>query len=207
MRWNDEAVALLRLHYPDMPMPELSALLGRHARVIYSKAYALELKRSAEYMASPAACRLRRGDNVGAANQFKKGNRSWNHGQSGYYAGGRSADTQFSKGTRPHNWRPVGFERVTFEGYLYRKVRDTGVSKNDWQAVHTLLWIEHHGPLPEGLLVVFKDGNKNNIVIDNLELVSRAQLMARNTIHQYPPELADLMRVIGKVKRAVKKHE
>ena len=90
--WSEDEEQLLTQLYPDTPMPELVTRLGRDDRAIYSKSRALGLRRSPEYLASEHACRLRKGDNVGAEHRFRPGMASWNKGKKGWQAGGRSAD-------------------------------------------------------------------------------------------------------------------
>lgn len=43
--------------------------------------------------------------------------------------------------------------------------------------------------------------------IDNLELITRAERMRRNSIHRYPPELKSAIRVISKLKRTIQEVE
>lgn len=93
------------------------------------------------------------------------------------------------------------------DGYLQRKISDTGYPPRDWKGIHILLWEEHFGPIPTGHCVCFKDNNKQNVVIDNLELITRAERMRRNSIHRYPPELKSAIRVISKLKRTIQEVE
>jgi hypothetical protein len=183
-------------------MPELVKTLRRPEHSIYGKAHALGLKRSDAYLASEHACRLRRENNPGVGSRFRKGETSWNKGIS-YVAGGRSAETRFSPGTMPHNHVPVGTERVTDDGIRQRKVRDDGPAYRRWKSVHAITWEQAYGPIPPGHLVVFRDRNPKHIELDNLELVSRAENMRRNTIHRYPPELKSTIRQLAKLKRAI----
>ncbi|MDF5811770.1 Uncharacterised protein [Pseudomonas aeruginosa] len=125
----------------------------------------------------------------------------------GLPARGRSSETQFKKGQKPHTWLPVGSTRVSADGYLQRKISDTGYPPRDWKSIHILLWEEHVGPIPTGHCVCFKDNNKQNVVIDNLELITRAERMRRNSIHRYPPELKSAIRVISKLKRTIQEVE
>jgi hypothetical protein len=197
----NEERALIDL-YPDTPMPRLIERFKRDERAIYSKASSMGLARSAEYMASEHACRLRKGDNVGAEFRFRPGQTPWNKGMAGLQFEG-SKPTQFKKGNRPHTWAPIGTEQIR-DGYLWRKITDNG-GRHDWRQVHVMLWEEHHGPLPTGLILVFRDRNKTNIQIDNLELITRAENCRRNSIHRYPPELKEVIRLQKKVERAIRK--
>ena len=207
--WSDDQTRLLMQLYPNTPMPELVARLGRDDRAIYSKARALGLRRSPEYLASEHACRLRKGDNVGAEYRFRPGMASWNKGKKGWQAGGRSAETRFKPGTingsAAERLKPVGFERVTDDGILQRKIRADGPPHRRWQSVHEIIWEEHNGPRPAGHLVVFRDGNRRNFSPDNLELITRAENCRRNSIHRYPPELKEVIRLQKKLERAIRK--
>lgn len=115
----------------------------------------------------------------GRTGRFSKGLIPWNKGIKGLSFPGMKA-TQFKPGNKPSNWRPLGSERVSKDGYIEVKVADGRLNKN-WKAKHILLWEEHHGrTVPPGYAVIFGDGDKRNFDIDNLLLVSRAQLARMN---------------------------
>lgn len=198
--WTEADIALLIEKYADTPTAALAQALGRRLRCVYSKARYLALHKSEGYMASEQACRLRRGDNVGAAFRFKKGNVPANKGIKGISHEGSRA-TQFKPGQKTHTWKPIGSERLNTDGYLRRKVTETGYSRRDWQAVHVLTWIEHHGAVPAGHVVAFRDGNKQHIAIENLELLTQRENMARNTIARYSPEMRGAMKLLKKARR------
>jgi hypothetical protein len=200
--WAGSDVEKLRALYPDTPMPQLVEVFKRPEYSIYNKAHALGLKRSAAYLASEHACRLRREGNPGIGSRFQKGQTSWNKGVS-YTAGGRSPETRFAPGTMPHNHVPVGTERITCDGIRQRKTHDDGPAHRRWKSVHMIMWEEAHGELPPGHIVVFRDRNTTNIQIENLELITRAENMRRNTIHRYPPELKLTIRQLGRLKKAI----
>lgn len=135
---------------------------------------------------------------------LKGSQEAWNKGlinSTGYHP--NTVKNQFPKGHLPHNHKPIGSERVDSEGYTYRKIADTRNKKNDWRMVHVLLWEQHNGAISDNHVVIFKDGNKKNIGIDNLELISRSELMRRNTIHRYPPELKEVIRLNNKLRKAI----
>lgn len=196
-RWSPDEIAFMQRAYPDIDSANIAQQLGRTLSQVYQQARVLGLSKSAAYLASPAACRLRRDDQIGAATRFQPGFTPWNKGTH-YAAGGRSAETRFKPGQKPHTWHPIGTERLTKEGYLQRKMTDTGVTRRDFVAVHHLLWIEHHGPIPKGHAVCFRDGDKTHIVIDNLELVSRRELMLRNSVQRFGKEIANLVQLRGR---------
>lgn len=202
--WSPEQDAELVRRYPHEHTADIARDVGHPVRSCYNRAHHFGLKKTPEYLASPDAhrCDGRKGMNT----RFQPGQASWNKGKS-YQAGGRSVETHFQKGQKPHTWRPVGTERVTEDGYLQRKVSDTGNTVHDYVEVHRLVWQEHHGPIPPGHVVVFRDRNRTNCAIENLELISRAELARRNSIHRLPPELKEMSRLLGSITREINKQE
>lgn len=134
--------------------------------------------------------------------RFKQGGVPWNKGMT-YRPGGRAAETQFKPGNRPQTWVPIGTERLDKDGMLWRKVADTRSKKRDWICVHVALWESVHGPRPKGRAIVFRDGNKAHIAIENLECIDRAELMRRNTVHRLPKELARAVQLLGALNRQI----
>lgn len=71
---------------------------------------------------------------------------------------------------------PVGTERLSSDGYIIVKYREDPIvptSKDNWKLKHVLVWEEHNGPLPDGHMVFFADGNKRNFDAENLVAVPR----------------------------------
>lgn len=208
--WTPAEVERLTALYADTKTLEIAEQLGIDLWKVYAKANSLGLKKSEAYLASPDACRLRRGDNIGASARFQKGDPAWNKGIK-FDSGGRSHETRFKPGHRGGKaaelYQPIGTERISKDGYLQRKTNDDMPLQKRWRGVHIIVWEEANGPLPAGHAVTFKDGNKKNTALDNLELLSRAQLMARNTIHNYPKEIAELVQIRGQITRQINRRE
>lgn len=202
--WSPVEVEFLREVYPHYATSLIAAAYGKSINRINAKASQLGLKKTAVYLASPDACRLRRGDNVGARYRFPKGHVPANKGlrRPGWTAG-RMAETQFKKGQKPHTWRPIGTEVVNVDGYLVRKMSDTGYPPRDWVPVHRLLWTKRRGPIPAGHKIVFKNGNKADIRVGNLELVTDAEMMRRNTVHNLPKPLVRVIQLRGVLNRKI----
>jgi hypothetical protein len=106
--------------------------------------------------------------------QFKKGMTPWNKGKKGINIGGKA--TQFKKGHVPKQYRPVGSERINVDGYAEVKVADP----KKWKMKHVVIWEAAHGPIPKGHVVIFADGNQQNVILENLLLVSRRELAVMN---------------------------
>lgn len=109
--------------------------------------------------------------------QFRKGCTPWNKGKKGVCTGGKA--TQFKKGHKPHNWVPIGSERITKDGYIQVKIQE-GKFQHNWRAKHVLVWEATNGPVPKSHAVIFGDGNNRNFDPGNLLLVSRKQLARLN---------------------------
>lgn len=203
--WTPKQDAVLAYLYPDNRTVDILAFLpGKTKSGLYYRANKLGLKKSPGLVARLAAEAMNNPNHGGRYSQFKKGQESWNKGKP-FIAGGRSTDTQFKKGRRPHTWNPIGHERVSKDGYLERKMTDTGITRNDYVAVHRLVWVEAGNAIPPGHIVVFKDGNKANISVSNLECISRQEGMRRNTYHQYGPEVSKLVQLRGAITRQINK--
>ena len=110
---------------------------------------------------------------TGTGGHFRKGSIPWNKGLKGYMGANK---TSFKKGTIPPNYKPVGTERIVKDGYIEVKVEDP----NKWELKHRIVYKEHHGNIPDGYNVIFADRDKRNFDIDNLILVSKAQMLVLN---------------------------
>lgn len=209
-RWSEDEIALLPDYYPIVPTDVLAILLERKRNAVHAKANGLGIKKSEEFLNSPLSGRTGF-DDRGRAGRFCKGSTPANKGVKGWQAGGRSRETQFKpgslNGSAAKRYKPVGTERISREGYLERKFKDDGPPQSRWRAVHLLLWEEHNGPLPKGHAIAFRNGDKSDIRLENLELVSRAEMMRRNTLHRYPEEITSAIRAKGVLTRRINKLE
>lgn len=139
------------------------------------------------------------------ASQFKKGNISFNKGkkQEEYMTAEgieNSRKTSFKKGNIPENYKPVGSERLTIDGFLMVKIAEP----RTWKLKNRYLYEKHHNVvLKKTELIRFKDGNKYNFNIDNLEKVSLQENMLLNSKHQIPKEIVKTIVLINKIKKTI----
>lgn len=126
---------------------------------------------------------------------FEPGNAPWNTGTKG--ATGRNK-TSFGNGNVPPNVKPIGSERIGKDGYVEIKVAEinpyTGYWGR-WRQKHVYLWEKMHGPVPDGMVVFFRDGDNNNFDLGNLGSISRTELLVMN-LHGYAQTPAELKPVI-----------
>lgn len=204
--WTAERKAQLVELYRSHSAMECAQLMGLGYKQVAYAAKRFALRKTRKWIAERCAANYAKSNNPGLrAAQFKKGQQPWNTGLH-FVAGGRSAETRFKKGSRPHTWQPIGATRERKDGYLQRKVSDTGYTPRDYVSIHHLVWRMHgRGVVPKGYALCFIDGNNRNFDINNLELVARADLMKRNTVHRFGPEIASAYQLIGAIKRKTSK--
>lgn len=87
--------------------------------------------------------------------------------------------TMFQKGHAPANKKPVGEYTHTTDGYLIQKVQEKGTKRQRFKYIHRDVWEKHHGAIPEGKLVTFLDGNRDNCRVDNLVLINNNVAIAK----------------------------
>lgn len=137
--------------------------------------------------------------NNGLTGRFEKGHIPQNKGKKGQCASG-CEKTWFAPGHTPVNHRPIGSERISKDGYVEVKVAEP----NKWRLKHRVVWEEAHGTVPNGKIIVFKDGDKTNTEIDNLMLLSRGQhaVMNHTGLYKYSGDLKDTAVMIVDIKIA-----
>jgi hypothetical protein len=201
-RWTDNELSIIRARYPSEPTHRIAADMGRTPSQVYQQAHKLGLRKSAEYLASPAAQRVNSTNNRGGATRFKPGHATWNKGKE-HRPPGRSAEWQFKPGSTPPNRHPVGHIRMNADGYLDIK---TAPGMRKWVALSRWNWRQAHGEYPpKGSTLIFRDGNRLNCAVENLECLTRAELMKRNSVHNLPKELAVICQLRGALNRQINK--
>lgn len=136
--------------------------------------------------------------------QFSKGMKSYNKGmkQEDYMtpeAIERTKATRFKKGNVPHNTKWDGAERISKDGYVEVRVK-MGVYKFK----HIIVWESHHGPVPDGFIVTFKDGDRSNFDINNLTAISMQENMLCNSKMNYPKEVIPSMALVARINKKIK---
>lgn len=204
--WSGYEEDVLRADYRTTLTAEIAASLGRTASSTYQKALKMGLRKAPGFVADTARERVT-ADHPIRGTRFAKGHTTWNAGKS-YEAGGRSAETRFVSGNVPQTWVPVGSTRLDKEGLLVLKVADLP-GKAGWIHAHRKAWIDANGPLPAGYIVVFKAGRRTSdieqITVDSVEAITRAELMLRNTYHRFGPEIARVIQLRGAINRQINK--
>lgn len=140
--------------------------------------------------------------NSGLTGQFKKGNIPHNKGkrQNDYMSIEsieKTKATRFKKGNIPANHRDVGSERITKDGYIEIKIKEP----NKWQLKHRYIYEKKYGKIPKGYNLIFLDGNRKNIDLSNLKLVSKSEdlIMNKNQLFTTDKNITNTGSLIAKV--------
>lgn len=197
--WSDQEIKFLTDNYSEMKTADIAVIMNRPLGGVNGKAYTLGLKKSKKYMDKILAIEAAKLKELGKTYQFKTGQKPYNYGQKmskELYE--KCKKTMFKKGSKPVNTKKPGDERVDVEGYTYVKIAD-----RDWRLKQRLIWEQVHGPIPPDSNVIFKDKNITNFDINNLELITKADNMLRNTIHQYPEPIKEIIKLNNKLKKQI----
>lgn len=168
--YTQEQVQFLKDNYADRSVKELTA--------IFNERFGAEktVQQIKTFVSN-------RGITSGRTGHFKKGHTPWNAGTKGQGLTGANSGS-FKKGNVPPNYKPLGSERIcSKDGYILIKIAErdpyTGFPTR-YKHKHVHVWEQAHGPVPKGMVIVFRDGNIHNIEIGNLMLISRAELLRLN---------------------------
>ena len=209
--WTEFERAVLLKHYAETLTEDLAELLGRPLGSVHQHAIALGLRKTPEFVSRVARERVEANPEHGSRRtRLQPGNVPSNKGKKmpPGWAPGRMASSQYKPGSVPHTWKPVGSVTVNADGYLDRKVNEEpGPRHKRWKPVHRLVWEAVNGPVPDGHVVCFKVGMhttvEEEITLESVELLTRQQLMQRNTIHNWPEPLKQVMRLGAQLTRAI----
>lgn len=198
--YTEEELDAIRVLYPTVDAIKLAALLCRSPSSIYYTARLIGVKKDPEVVYKQNKNRVLQ---VGERTRFCPGHVPANKGKKQPpHVVEKMRRTMFKAGARPHNYKPVGSERIIL-GYTEVKISDP----NKWKQKHRIVWEQYNGPVPQGYIIRFRDGNRSNIELDNLELVSRENNMRDNSLQNFPESLRRLIQVKGALNRQINKIE
>lgn len=190
-KWTDEVIQFMIENYQGKDNIQLAELLNKRFNLNTNADRVSNIKAN---LLRRKGIDLRTGINNGG---YKKGHIPANKGTKGLTKANR---TSFKKGNIPPNYREIGSERITQDGYIMIKVRDGCLNKN-WELKHRWLYEKEFGKIPEGYNLIFLDGNKQNVVLSNLKLVSKSEdlIMNRNKLFSTDKDITNTGSLIAKV--------
>lgn len=189
-KWTEEVIQFMIENYKGKDNIELAELLNERFNLNTNGDRVCNVKAN---LKRREGIDLRTGINRGC---FPKGNIPVNKGTKGLYNVGGNR-TSFKKGNIPPNKRPVGSERINVDGYIEIKTKEP----NTWELKHRVVYQEHYGEIPKGYNVIFLDGNRQNLDINNLKLVNKAEnlIMNRNKLYSTDKEITNTGTIIAKL--------
>jgi len=119
---------------------------------------------------------LKKSDEIMNKSRFKKGHKPFNKNKRHPV----KSSTQFKKGNIPKNHREAGSIRLQKDksGNRYYMIKTE--EPNKWQLLHHYNWECKYGRIPEGMILIFNDGNSLNTDPSNLQLITRTENLNRN---------------------------
>lgn len=189
--FNDEVIEYVKNNVRNLYNKELTRLINEK----FDKSYTLE---------QIEALKARLKISSGLTGYFEAGHTPKNKGKKvSIEQYEKCSKTMFKKGNLPHNHRPVGSERINKDGYVEIKIEEP----NKWKPKHIVVYEKYYGSVPTGHNVIFLDKNKENVDINNLALVTKAQMARLNQGHMISefPEVTKAGIVLEKYKEAIRK--
>lgn len=193
-KWSQNDVDILIDMYPNYNCGQIAEKLERTTIAVSSKAYYLKLKKPDNWNDNPNAKRFTKGH---LTNKEKPP-----HNKGKKITEWLSADkieklkeTQFKKGHKPKHTEPVGTIALRGQSKDAKPYQWIKVSENEWIPLHHKIWIKANGDIPDDHIIIFKDGDRYNVNIDNLQMISKTEHIERNRDSKYPIELRELIRI------------
>jgi len=114
----------------------------------------------------------------------------------------KCAPTMFKKGQLPKNTKHNGAitTRIDNRGVKGLWIR---ISQSKWEPLSRNKWKKYRGDIPDGMIIIHKDGNALNCKISNLKMISKRENAIRNSIHNLPKEIVKQKLLIGAFNRKI----
>lgn len=184
--------------------PEMEAFLHEHRYMLREEMTALFNQTFGTDISRRVLSRKceRIGALTGRTGRLEKGHKPWNTGTKGLM---KANATSFKKGQTTWNKKPVGYERVTRDGYVEVKVAEP----NKFELKHRHIWQQAYGPIPKGQVLIFKNTNTQDCRLENLELISRGELVRLNQSYKHlvTPATNETCIAMAKVKHRIHQFE
>jgi hypothetical protein len=189
--WTKIEESDLRNLYQSIDTKELAIYFNRPESSIYYKAYELGLKKNKEYFI--ALAKKNNLKETGAKYRFKTAQKPWNDGIKYSVISNKTRSTQFKPGDLPWNTKTTGTISIRTDkrGNSYQFIKVEG--ERLFVMLHRHIWVKANGPIPEGKIIRFIDGNTMNCVLENLELIDRKKHMKKNTFLNLPEDLRKVL--------------
>lgn len=207
--WTGDMINQLMDLYPSSTTESVANKMNLSVCSVYSKAFSLGLHKSNEYLNSPDAGRLQKGDLRGLKSRFTNGHTPANKGK-------KMADdvyekvsrTMFKKGSIPATTKYFG------KPYLHTRMRDNGQVERTWyiqvnqQRLTYLTYLcKQHSIDMTGKKPRLKNEYDFSKVptMNDINIISNAENLELNTVQRFPEELRNLIQIKGALNRQLNK--
>ncbi len=181
--WKENEKEFLVTNYASLSNKEIGDALGRtkaSIRQMINKINAAIEDPEKRYYRTPEQNESIRSRIAG--NRFEKGIKPWNAGTRGIK---KANSGSFKAGNRRMPTilydNAITFKKDKKTGKTYKMKR---VALNEWEYLQRFNWVKHFGPIPEGYIVGFRNGDSLNCEPDNLILLTEDQHMKRCSAKQ-----------------------
>lgn len=199
INWTEAENEILRNDFPNNKTKDVAIKLGKTSNAVSYMANKMGIKKSKEYKSKIGSWFIENLIEGGKKSRFKKGSAPANKGKKvSKEVYERTKHTFFQKGNVPVNLKYDGHERLTKNGFIMIRK-----SPGKYVLKHRDMWIQNYGEIPVGYVIVFKDKDRSNIVLENLEMISMSQNMLNNSIQNYPEEIKSSMKLIKKLNKII----
>lgn len=211
VEWSDTEILILKEYYPVRTNAEMLTMLpDKSEKQVYRKANALGIKKDkvfwGQYMKDLYANLSEEQLEHRKKTQFKKGQISHNKGvKMPQELRDKLSRTWFQKGNVCATALYDGAITIRKDA-SWGQIQFIRIAKSKWIPLHQHVWQQASGKLEKGHVIAFKDGDTANCDISNLEQISRAELMRRNSIVNYGKEYQSLSLTIASFNRKLKKY-
>lgn len=183
--WTLEERKQLKKHYSNHTAKQCARKLGRTVPAIYGRVHEDHLKHSKTFQNKLQKMFCRNLTKAGKPYRIKlggilpNGKRAINPKGVHY-----SPDTEFKKGNQPAGTLYDGAIRTRIEktGHCGNKrlMKFIRIKKRKWVYLKNYIWEKHHGKVPKGMLVAFKNPkDQMNCSLRNLCLITKAESARR----------------------------
>lgn len=221
-QYSNQEIEFIKLNHKNMSYIEIAEKLNRPVSSIYNKSFALQLRKDdyerysekdddfikANYKAMSDIDIAQRIGRTREAIRARRRHLNLIKTPSQIQRKGI-----FEKGHIPHNAHEDGTItiRKDSKGIAYYHIKVPGSRK--MKMLHIHLWEQHNGKIPKGRVLFFLDGNQMNCLIENLECITRKELLRRNqrNANEFEnsikdnPDLMKLHQVAKRLKSKIKK--
>lgn len=194
-QWTDEEIRFLEEHQEGRSRKEMAEMI--------SARFGWECR-----IGQISGTCTRHGFRNGLDGKFQKGTPSPLKGKKKEHIPEGCRKTMFKKGHLPGNWKPVGtkvLRNIKGRKYWYIKTAEP----REWRLLHQVIWEEANGPIPEGTMITFANGDSEDCRLENLMIETKAQHGVKNRygLRGYDIETNQIMNQVADLKMAITKRK